>query len=423
MSKMTEEQKQRGQMIDYLAKQRGISRDELVAMLQRTVREAARKAVRNYLNVDVEIDDKNNITCFAKLTVVEKVVDPSLEIDVAMARTRFPDAKVGDEIAWKIETQDFGRIASQAARQILTMGLQDAEKRHVVSQFTGQEGQLLTGTISRRDKNGVWIDFGNSEGLMPPKAGIPGEQYEVGDHITVLLKTLNPDKPGASLYVTRSSADFVRRLFEREVSEIADGTVEIKGVAREPGYRTKIAVTSSQPKVDPVGACVGLRGARVRTIVSELGGEKVDIINWDPDIKVYAENALKPAKLAKVFIEEVDGERILQVRVTDDQLSLSIGKKGQNARLAAKLLGWKINIERIAPEEVPQEENSMEQMISQATGLLAQACGIDESIARILVVNGFHSVEGLKEASVEELAEIEGIGEETAAKIVAALAS
>ena len=182
-------------------------------------------------------------------------------------------------------------------------------------------------------------------------------------------------------------------------------------------------MTSSQPKVDPVGACVGLRGARVRTIVSELGGEKVDIINWDPDIKVYAENALKPAKLAKVFIEEVDGERILQVRVTDDQLSLSIGKKGQNARLAAKLLGWKINIERIAPEEVPQEENSMEQMISQATGLLAQACGIDESIARILVVNGFHSVEGLKEASVEELAEIEGIGEETAAKIVAALAS
>lgn len=421
MSKLTEEQKQRIQMIDYLAKQRGISRADLVAMLERTVREAARKAVRNYQNVDVQIDENVAITCVAKLTVVESIVDPSLEIDLGMARTQFPDAQLGDEVAWKIEVQDFGRIASQAARQVFTMGLQEAEKRHVVSQFEGQEGQLLTGTVSRKDKNGIWIDFGNAEGLMPPKACIPGESYELNDHITVMLKTLNPDKPGASLYVTRSSPEFVRRLFEREVSEISDGTVQIKGVAREPGYRTKIAVYSEQAKVDPVGACVGLRGQRVRMIVSELGGEKVDIINWNPDIKVFAENALKPAKLAKIYIEDTGTEKILQVRVTEDQLSLSIGKKGQNARLAAKLLGWKINIEKIAPEEAPKE-NTMEEMIEQTTMMLSQACGIGLDAARVLVSNGYHSIEGLREASLEELMELDGIDADTAAKIVASVA-
>ncbi len=422
MSKMTEEQKQRMQLIDYLAKQRGVSREELMAMLERTIREAARKAVRNYQNVEVKIDEKGGVACLARLMVVSKVVDPTLEIDLPTALTKVPEAELNQEVLWEVDTKDFGRIASQVARQLLTSGLQEAEKRHVVSQFMGQEGQLLNGTISRRDKNGVWIDFGNGEGLMPPKGCIPGEQYEINDHITVLLKTLNPDKPGASLFVTRSSADFVRRLFEREVSEISDGTVEIKGVAREPGYRTKIAVYSEQANVDPVGACVGVRGARVRMIVSELGGEKVDIINWDPDIRVFAENALKPAKLAKVFVEEENGEKVLQVRVTEDQLSLSIGKKGQNARLAAKLLGWKIKIERLSAEEPVQEENTMEQMIRQATKLLAETCQVSEETARLLVANGYHSVEGLREASQEELAEIDGIGPETAAQIFATLA-
>lgn len=422
MSKMTEEQKQRLQQMDYVAKQHGLTREEMTAMLERAIREAARKAVRNYLNVDVKIDEKGGMACYARLVVVEKVVDPTLEIDLGTALTKVPDAAIGKEILWEVNTKDFGRIAAQAARQFMTTGLQDASKRHVVSQFMGQEGQLLNGSISRRDKNGIWIDFGNAEGLMPPKGCIPGEQYEIGDHLTVLLKTLNPDKPGASLFVTRSSPEFVRRLFEREVSEIADGTVEIKGIAREPGYRTKIAVYSEQAKVDPVGACVGVRGSRVRMIVSELGGEKVDIINWDPDIRVFAENALKPAKLAKVYVEEEEnGEKVLQVRVTEDQLSLSIGKKGQNARLAAKLLGWKIKIERISPEE-PVQEDTMEQKIRQAAKLLAETCHLEEETARLLVANGYHSVEGLREASQEELAEIDGIGPEIAAQIVAALA-
>jgi transcription termination/antitermination protein NusA len=422
MSKTTDEQKTRNQLIAHLASVRGVSREELVAMLERTLREAARRAVRNYQNVDAKIDERGGITCVAHLTVVEKVVDPSLEISLEMARTKFPDAQLGMDVAWDIEVKEFGRIASQLGRQVFTTNLQEAEKRHVVSQFTGREGQLFNGTVSRRDKNGVWVTIENTEALMPPKGCIPGEQYEVGDHVTVLLKSLNPDKGGAGLIVNRSSPEFVVRLFEREVSEIADGTVEIKGVAREPGYRTKIAVSSTQSKVDPVGACVGIRGARVRMIVSELGGEKVDIINWDPDIRIYAENALKPAKLAKVFVEEQEDEKILQVRVAEDQLSLSIGKKGQNARLAAKLLGWKINIERVTAEE-PTQEETMEQKIQAAAGVLAEATGVPQETALLLVANGYHSVEGLREATVQELAEIDGVGQEMAEKIVSALAA
>lgn len=422
MSKMSEEQSALKQWIEHVAKEHGITRAEIVSMLEHAIREAAKKAVRNYQNVDAKIDDRANIACFAKLTVVETVVDPSLEIDLKLARTKFPAVNAGDEIDWEIQVQNFGRIASQAARQVLAMALHDAEKRHVVSMYKNQEGQLLTGKVARKDKNGVWIDLGNNvEGLMAPKSAIPGETYNEGDTITVLLKTLNSDKPGASLFVTRSSTEFVRKLFEREVSEISDGTVEIKGIAREPGYRTKIAVYSSQEKVDPVGACVGVRGARVRMIVSELGGEKVDIINYSPDIRVFAENALKPAKLAKVFISEQGNEKILEVRVTDDQLSLSIGKKGQNARLAAKLLGWKINIEKLLVEEGPKDPG-MAVLMERAAAMLATVTGTDISIGRTLVANGYHSVEGVREATVQDLAELDGIDEATAARIVAAVA-
>ena len=407
------------QMMEYVAKQRGLDITELRELIQKSLREAARKAIQNYQDVDATIDPKTgSLACCAKLTVVETVADPSAEISLPMARTQFPDAQLGAVVEWPVKVENFGRIAAQLAKQVITTGLQDAEKRHIASTFESQEGHLITGTFQRRDKNGIWIDFGTTEGLMPPKGCIPGEEYEPGDIVTVLLRTLNPDKPGPSLYVTRASPEFVRRLFEREVSEIMDGTVVIKAIAREPGYRTKIAVYSEQAKVDPVGACVGLRGARVRAIVNELSGEKVDIINWSPDIKTYVENALKPAKLAKVTVNEA--EKILDVRVTEDQLSLSIGKKGQNARLAAKLTGWKINIERLEPEANDQASVFEEQM-RQATDFIAQACGIDTATAKTLVDNGYHSIEGLREAKLEDLTDLDGIDEETARRILAAV--
>ena len=417
------------QMVDSIAKQRGLDKNELFEMITHSLRESAKRAIETYDDVDVGIDPKGGgITCTAKLKVVEKVEDRAREISRDMARTQFPGVEVGDEIQWPLHVENFGRIAAQCAKQFLTTGLQEAEKRHVVSSFESQEGQLLTGTILRKDRNGVWIEFRTSdgtpmglqttEGLMPPKGYIPGEEYEPNVPITVLLKTLNPDKPGASLFVTRSSPDFVRRLFEREVSEIHDGTVVIKSIAREPGYRTKIAVFSDQPKVDPMGACVGVRGSRVNAIVGELSGEKVDIIHWSPDIRTYVANALKPAKLARVDVDEAN--HTLNVKVLPDQLSLSIGKKGQNVRLANKLLGWKINIEKIEPEQ-KAESNTLQDLVNQAVNTISLACGIDVATAEILVGNGYHSVEGLREASVEDLMGLEGIDEAMARKIHASI--
>lgn len=422
------------QMIDYMAKQRGIGNEEMTEMLTRCLREAARKAIQTYEDVDVQINAKSGaIECFAKLKVVKEVSNPSAEISLDMARTRFPGVNAtpvdeeGNEgepvyVAWPLKVENFGRIAAQAAKQALTTGLQAAERRHVVSVYRDQEGQLISGTINRKDRNGVWIDFPEAEGLMPIKAGIPGESYEAGDQITVLLKTLNEDKPGASLYVSRSCPDFVRRLFEREVSEISQGTVVIKAIAREPGYRSKIAVYSDQPNVDPMGACVGRRGERVRSIVSELGGEKVDIINWSEDIKAYVANALKPAKLASIDVDEEAHQ--LNIRVAPDQLSLSIGKKGQNARLAAKLLGWKIDIKKLEPVAADAGNDAaadMQAQIRQAVELFVEQCGVTEETAMILIGNGYHSIEGLREASQEELAEIDGIDEATAAQIYASV--
>ncbi len=451
------------QDLEYIAKQRGMDKDEMLTLLTDSVRQAARKAVRNYEYVDATIDPRRGgVSCTARLIVVDNVTYDNHAIELATARTRspniaignaidwpviddegrestrrlmvvkevttnareielktaltlFPNARVGQEISWPVKTEDFGRIAAQAAKQVITNGLLNAEKRHVIDIYKDREGQLLTGTVSNRDKNGTWINFGAADGLMPTKWAIPGESYDVGEPITVLLKQLNPDKPGASLYVSRTSPDLVRRLFEREVSEISDGTVEIKGIAREPGYRTKIAVWSEQPKVDPVGACVGVGGARVRTIVSELGGEKVDIINWSEDIKTYVANALKPARLVSVAVD--DAHKKLEIRVADDQLSLSIGKKGQNSRLAAKLLGWNIDIKRVEKEAEDDTMNSLQAQIQQAISLLENACGVDEATAETLVGNGYHSIEGLREATMDDLLTLEGISPETARKI------
>ena len=451
------------QDLEYIAKQRGMDKDEMLTLLTESVQQAARKAVRNFEYVDATIDPRRGgISCTARLIVVDNVTYDDRTIELNTARTRspnisignaidwpiidddgresthrlmvvkdvttnareielktaltlFPSAKVGQEINWPVKTEDFGRIAAQAAKQVITNGLQSAEKRHVVEIFKDRVGQLLNGTVTNRDKNGTWINFGQADGLMPPKWAIPGEVYDVGEPITVLLKELNPDKAGASLYVSRNSPDLVRRLFEREVSEISDGTVVIKNIAREAGYRTKIAVWSEQPKVDPVGACVGVGGARVRTIVSELGGEKVDIINWSDDIKTYVANALKPAKLVKVMVDEQ--RKKLEIRVADDQLSLSIGKKGQNSRLAAKLLGWNIDIKRVEKEAEEDGASAMQAQIQQAISLLENACGIDEATAETLVGNGYHSIEGLREATMDDLLSLEGISPEIARRI------
>ncbi|MBR0459191.1 MAG: transcription termination/antitermination protein NusA [Victivallales bacterium] len=410
--------------LSYIESERGIDRESLLQLLEDSLRSAAAKAARRYDDVSVQIDRKTfDIRCIAKLKAVVKdhIDEDSFgsEIRLEDAQKRYPerDYKEGDIVDWEVTPESFGRIAAQTTKNILLQRLRQAEKKNICEQFKDQLGQLISGDVRRMERDGVVINFGSADGLLRREDRIPGETYEVGDMVTALLIDINEDKSGPSLLVSRSSPDFVRRLFEREVTEIADGLVKIMAVSREAGYRSKIAVMSTEQRVDPVGACVGLRGSRVRVIVRELNGEKVDIIEWSPDITTFITNALKPAKLMSIAVDEAT--HTVKVTVAEDQLSLSIGKKGQNARLASRLTGWKIDIEKFSNAE-PTQEEAFQAQLRKAIDSIAPLAGIGEEAAEVLVRNGFASVEGIAEVDVEDIAKLPGFDHERAVAVIAA---
>jgi len=400
-------------VLEYLEHERGIDRETLMALVEESLATAARKAVRYADDLRVKVDRKTGeIQALATLKVVRNVKDRDREISLFEARKRVPGAKEGDEVEWEVTPANFGRIAAQTAKQTIMHRLRQAEKSRICEDFQDQLNRLVTGVVRRVERGEVYIDFSRAEGAMRYPDRMPGEDYQPGDHITALLVEINSDRPGPSLYVSRSHPDLVKRLFEREVTEIAESLVEIKMLAREAGYRTKIAVHSNDSRIDPVGACVGLRGNRVKTIVRELGGEKVDIIRWDPDIRVFVTNSLQPAKLDNVHIDEE--KHSVRVIVPEDQLSLAIGKKGQNARLAAKLTTWRIDINK--HDQV--EKLLFEDKVQRAIEALAQIPGIGEDAAPLLVHHGFLSLEGILAADVEDIAAIDGIDETGAQEIM-----
>jgi N utilization substance protein A len=402
-------------VLEYLEHERGIDREALIQLVEESLTAAATKSVNATRDVRVKIDRiTGDIQAWAKLIVVDEIENPHDEILLAEAKKRYDDIELGEEIEWEVTPEDFGRIAAQTAKQAIMHRLRQAEKQNICEDFRDQLNQLITGVVRRLEHGDVYVDFARAEGVLRHSDRIPGEDYMPGEHITALLVEINSDRPGPSLFVSRSHPDVVRRLFEREVSEIAEGLVEIKAVAREAGYRTKIAVNSPEPRVDPVGACVGLRGNRVKTVVRELGGEKVDIIRWDPDVATFVTNALQPAKLGRVHVDEE--KHAVKVIAAEDQLSLAIGRKGQNARLAAKLTGWKIDINR--HEQV--ERQAFEDKVQHAIDALARIPGIGEECATILVHNGFLSLEGILAADEADLASLDEIGPERAKTIVAA---
>jgi N utilization substance protein A len=403
-------------VLEYLEHERGIDRETLIQLVEESLTAAARKSVPTAPEVTVRIDRMTgDIKAWARLAVVETVAQPEREVALAEARQRDPNAAVGTEIECEVRTPEgFGRIAAQTAKQAITFRLRQAEKKGICEDFQDQLSQLITGVVRRVERGDVFIDFSRAEGVLKYGERIPGEDYQTGDHITALLVEINADRPGPSLYVSRAHPDMVCRLFEREVTEIAEGLVKIRAVAREAGYRTKIAVASSDPRIDPVGACVGLRGNRVKTVVRELGGEKVDIIRWDPDIRIFVANALQPAKLSTVVVDEPN--TCVHVVVPEDQLSLAIGRKGQNARLAHKLTGWRIDINK----HVEEARIQFEDKIQHAIEALARIEGIGSDVAPVLVRNGFLSLEGILAAELEDLAGLENVGPERAAEILAA---
>ncbi len=335
-------------VLEFWEREKGISRDVLVGAVEEALLSAAKKAVGPARELRCVIDTKSgDIRAFAKLVVSEKVASKHDQISVFDARRIKADAQLGEELEVEVTPAGFGRIASQYAKQALMQHIRRAEKQLIFAEFKDRVGDIMSGVVRRFERSDVTIDLGKYEALMPNRERVPTEEYQIGERIRCYVKAVESGTHGPEMILSRADPQFVIKLFQLEVSEINDGTIEIKGIAREPGFRTKLAVHTRDPKVDPVGACVGLRGQRVKNIVRELNNEKVDIIKWDPNVKVYIANALAPAQLKSFAVDEV--RRRVKITVAEDQLSLAIGKRGQNARLTSKLTGWQIDIE---PETV-----------------------------------------------------------------------
>jgi len=400
-------------VLDYWEKEKGIRKDVLLGAVQEALVSAAKKAVGPARNLRCTIDPKSgDIKAFASLEVVEKVVSKHDQVSLIDAKRSKPDAELGQELEIEVTPANFGRIASQYAKQALMQQIRRAEKDLIYNEFKDRAGDIVSGIVRRFERSDVSIDLGRFEALLPSRERVPTEEYQVGERLRCFVKAVENTLHGPEIILSRADPQFVVKLFQLEVSEINDGTIEIKGIAREPGFRTKIAVHSRDDKVDPVGACVGLRGQRVKNIVRELNNEKVDIIKWDPDIRVYVANALAPAKLKSFMVDE-ERKRVI-VQATEDQLSLAIGKRGQNARLTSRLCGWQVDVDLEVAAKMGFDEK-----VAEAVQHVAAIPGILPSQANALVHAGFLSLDDLSQAEENDLAAITQIEDQAGAIIEA----
>ena len=403
-------------IMNYMEKEKGIEREVLLEAVEYALESAARKTLGSMKDTRVSIDRE---TCVIHVMGKVKVVEKSAKSDdstisLANAYPYNKDVAIGDEIEIEVTPNNFGRIAAQTAKQAIIQKIRQAEKDIVYDEYKDRVGEIVAGSVRQFNRGDIVVDLGRAQALMPTKERVPTEEYQVGDRIRAIVLDVQPDTAGPGVLLSRSHPDFVKALFKLEVSEIAEGIVEVMGIAREAGFRTKIAVVSHDQKVDPVGACVGMRGTRVKNIVRELSGEKIDIIRYAEDVKTFATNALAPAKLIKI-IEDPDQPKLLHVITDADQLSLAIGKRGQNVRLTARLVGCKVDIQK------DEAEVSFEDKVAKAIEELAKIDGIDDDKAEILVKSGFLSVEGIVASEVSDVAETTGLDEEEARKICEAV--
>ena len=396
-------------VLEYWEKEKGISRDVLTSAVQEALLSAAKKAVGPARELRVAIEPKTgDIRAFAKLVVSDKVISKHDQVSVFDARRIKADAQVGDEVEVEVTPTGFGRIAAQYAKQALMQQIRKAEKALIFTEFKDRVGDIISGTVRRFDRSDVIVDLGKYEALLPNRERVPTEEYQVGERIRCYVKAVEQGAHGPEIILSRSDPRFVIKLFQLEVSEISDGTIEVKGIAREPGFRTKLAVWTRDEKVDPVGACVGLRGQRVKNIVRELNNEKVDIIRWSPNVREFITNALSPAKLKSFEVDEA--HKRVRIITSEDQLSLAIGKRGQNARLTSKLTGWQVDIEA---EHVVTK--GYEEKFAESVELLVAIPGITREQAEVLVNNGLRRLEELLQVEESDLAGIPEIGDQAAA--------
>lgn len=392
--------------IDQISKDRGIDRDLLIDTLEEAVRSAVARKYGDAMDIEVAFNEDNGeIEVFEFKVVVEEVHDPISEISLENAREHDPNARIDDEMGFPVNVEDLGRIAAQSAKQVIIQRMRDAEQEIIYEEYKDRVGEISSGIIQRRDRTGWIINLGRTEALLPKDEQIPRERYKRGDRVQAYIIDVLKESRGPQVVVSRSHPDYMVELFKREVPEVADGTVKIMGVARDAGLRAKVAVMSRDRDVDPVGACVGIRGSRIQNVVQELKGERIDIVVWSPDIAMYAQHALSPALISRITVDEE--EEALEVVCPDDQLTLAIGRKGQNVKLAAKLLGWKIDIfTESRYGEINAERKGMDQIASVAE------VGMEAFFAA-----GFETLESLSEASDEELLAVKGLTEGKIAEI------
>jgi N utilization substance protein A len=399
------------QIADAVAREKAIDREIVIEAMADAIQKAARSRYGTESNIQVDIDAKTGeIKLTRVLEVVEVVEDYSTEIALMIAQDRDPNVQVGDQVHDPLPPMDFGRIAAQSAKQVIVQKVREAERDRQFEEYKDRIGEIVNGTVKRVEYGNVIVDMGRGEGIIRRDEMIPRENVRYGDRVRAYVHDVRREQRGPQIFLSRTHPQFMVKLFTMEVPEIYDGIIEIRSVARDPGSRAKIAVISNDNSIDPVGACVGMRGSRVQAVVGELQGEKIDIIPWSQSPATFIVNALQPAEVAKVVLDE-DAERI-EVVVPDDQLSLAIGRRGQNVRLASQLTGWDIDI------MTEEEESARRQKeFNERTELFMKALDVDEMVGQVLASEGFSQVEEVGYVELDEITSIEGFDEETAQEL------
>ncbi len=399
------------QIADAVAREKSIDKQIVIDAMADAIQKAARSRYGQETNIRADINPNTGEMKLQRLMeVVEQVDDFGQQISLKDARTRNPDAQPGDFIAEQLPPMDFGRIAAQSAKQVIVQKVREAERDRQYDEYKDRIGEIVNGTVKRVEYGNVIVDLGRGEAIVRRDELIPRENFKYGDRVRAYVYDVRREQRGPQIFLSRTHPQFMAKLFTMEVPEIYDGIIEIKSVARDPGSRAKIAVISRDSSIDPVGACVGMRGSRVQAVVGELQGEKIDIIPWSQDAASFIVNALQPAEVAKVVLDE-DAERI-EVVVPDDQLSLAIGRRGQNVRLASQLTGWDIDI--LTEEE---ESQRRQKEFVERSNLFMEALNVDEMVGQVLASEGFTSVEEVAYVDLDEIASIDGFDEETGGEI------
>ncbi len=395
-------------IIDQVSRDKGIDSEVLIRALEEALKSAARKKYGNRIDIEVQYNDEvGEIEVFQFKEVVEEVTDPEVEFTVTEGKALDPECEVGDSLGIKMDTGAFGRIAAQSAKQVIIQKMKDAERDAVYSTFIDRKGEIINGIVQRIERGSIIVNLGQTEGGLPEREQVPREVYRRGDRVRAYILDVHHESRGPQVILSRSHPSFLISLFKTEVPEISEGIVTIVGAVREPGSRAKIAVASSDSDIDPVGACVGMKGSRVQNVVQELRGEKIDIIPWHVDPAKFVCNALAPAEIARVIIDEEN--RSMEVIVPDEFLSVAIGKRGQNVRLASKLTRWRLDV---------KSESSYNEAMQQGYNSLMALPDVSIGLADALYEKGFFSAEEVSKASVEDLTQVRGLDEEDAENLI-----